>query len=406
MEIGDNLRRRRERFSLTQEWVAEALDIPRELLSYWETGARTPNASHLRNLARIYRTTAAKLRDPNFDPAAVSPTDVLAAPEDLDDELGSTLDAWTISLDRWAEFLTVDLGRTLGGPDRPPSALAEPATVTDRRRASALADKAREHWDLGQLALPELYAFLDQQGIFVQRMPLGELGGAGGISGAFFNHGELGFCVVVNAQATPARQAFTLAHGIAHALYHHAEVGVLCRIMADDRVERFADAFGEQFLVPGKALRVCAHAVVHGAGRNQMLPMDALRLANLYRVSFPTIVMRLASERVIDDAKAAAWREIDGGALAERLGVVPPAFALSPGAAGPLKRYPTSVLATVAHAIEQKRATLERVADVLDVEPSVIEDHLLATPPEPVADEQKEHAEFAQLLAERTGSGS
>lgn len=404
LDIAENLRKRRERFSLTQEWVAEALGIPRELLSYWETGARSPSERHLRNLARIYRTTTAELQDPSFDPADVSPKGRFVDAADLSPEIRNELEAWIDSLDRWADFLENDLGRILAGPDRPPPGLAEPTTVTDRRRASALADRVREQWDLGRLALPELYAFLDRQGILVQRLPLGELGRAGGISGAFFNHGRLGFCAVMNGQTTPARQAFTLAHAIAHALFHHAEVVVLCRVMADARVEKFADAFAEQLLVPGKPLRTQAHELMQGAGSAELAPVDALCLANLFRVTFPTMVMRLASENLIDEERAAAWRQIDGGALAERLGMKRPAFELASGAGGPLRRFPASVLATSVHAIEQGRASVERIAEVLDVERAVLEEHLLAAPPEPTEEERKEHAELAQTLAERTGA--
>ncbi len=201
---------------------------------------------------------------------------------------------------------------------------------------------------------------------------------------------------------TPARQAFTLAHGVAHALFHHAEVGVLCRILADDPLEKFADAFGEQFLVPGKVLRTCADELTRTAGRDGLQPADALRLANLFRVSFPTIVMRLASERILPHETAARWREIDGPELAQRLGVQPPAFVLSSGATGPLNRYPVSVLATSAHAIERSRVPVERVAEVLEVDPSTLRDHLLAPPPKPASSQAKEHAEFATILAERT----
>lgn len=399
MDLAERLRRRRERFSLTQEWVAEAMGIPRELLSYWETGARTPSAAHVRRLARIYRTTPQNLYFGPGAPDAFDPTELLdgSVPDDAVQEITR----FSAALDRWAAFLRKDLGRTPGGPDRPPNGLGERNLVYDRRRASSLADRARQHWNLGQAALPELYGFLDQAGFLIHRQPLGALGVDGGISGAFYNHAELGFCVTVNDEATPARQAFTLAHGIAHALFHYSEVGVLCRVTADDKLERFADAFGEHFLVPGKELRRRAAALLAASDRDALGPIEALQLGHVFRVSFPAIIMRLASERLIDEATHAAWREIDGVALAHRLGMEPPAFALTNGAAGPLRRYPASVLTTVDRAVRDGRTTLERAGEVLEVEPSELASRLLGDLPEPGGVERREHAEFRQLLEER-----
>lgn len=399
MDVAERLRRRRERFALTQEWVAEAMGIPRELLSYWETGARTPSSTHLRKLARIYRTTPLRLTSGSGAPDAFDPTELLDAA--VPDDVSGEIERFAAALDRWAAFLREDLERTPGGPDRPPNGLGERTLVYDRRRASSLADKARKHWDLGQTALPELFGFLDQAGVLIYRQPLGALGSTGGTTGAFFNHGELGFCAVVNEDATPARQAFTLAHGIAHVLFHHSEAGVLCRVTADDKLERFADAFAEQFLVPGKELRRRATALLETSGRDALGPIDALELGRVFRVSFPTIVMRLASERLVDETAHAAWREIDGLELAIRLGMQPAAFALADRAAGPLRRYPTSVLTTVERALRDGRTTLERAGEVLEVEPDELASRLLGDLPPPDASGRREHAEFRQLVEER-----
>jgi Zn-dependent peptidase ImmA (M78 family) len=378
------------------------MGIPRELLSYWENGVRNPSPAHLRALARIYRTTPEAVSDPEEELDQLDPVTLFA---DLieGEVMSENLTVWSAFLDRWAEFLEVDLGRTLPGPSRPPAALIEGSMVYDRRRASALADEAREYWDLGQLALPELYAFVDDMGVLVYRQGLNGLGsGTTGSSGAFYNHAQLGFCVLVNDDVSSARQSFTLAHGISHVLYHYSEVGILCRVNRDDRLEQFADAFSQHFLVPGKELRKRARNLLDATYRRDLEPIDAVRLANLFRVSFPTMVMRLASESLVSTDTVYAWRRIDGHALATRFGLEAPGFPIRPGQDGPLGRYPASVLVTVRAALSNDTVPLDRAAEVLAVEPDEIADHLLDTPPTVSDAEQREHDEFELILAERT----
>ena len=54
MEIGKKLKAARSRAGLTQEQVAEALDVTRQAVSKWETGAAEPSTSNLLALAKLY----------------------------------------------------------------------------------------------------------------------------------------------------------------------------------------------------------------------------------------------------------------------------------------------------------------------------------------------------------------
>lgn len=381
MELSRNLKLRRERFSLTQAWVAEALEVPRELLSYWETGARAPNPQQLARLARIYRTTPKRLQAPALDPAADDPLELFGK-IDAADPLGEKLTAWISFLDRWAEFLRVDLGRPLPGPGRPPPALAENAIVHDRRRASSRAAAAREHWQLGECALPDLHAFLDQHGVTILRLPLASPDDrSGGVTGAFYNHAELGFCVVVHDGLSASGQTTALAHLLAHILFHYSEVAILCRATADDRLERFADAFAEHFQVPGKTLRERVRERLDRTGRDELQPLDAIVLANLFQVSFPALVTRLASEGLIPAETASDWREIDGPELASRFGLSIPGPPGPADAAGPLARFPASISAAVQRAVAERGISVARAAAVLGVDPRELRRRWLAALP-------------------------
>lgn len=52
--LGEALRDQRQRCGMTQEFVAEALNVSRQAVSKWETGAAEPATSNLLALAKLY----------------------------------------------------------------------------------------------------------------------------------------------------------------------------------------------------------------------------------------------------------------------------------------------------------------------------------------------------------------
>lgn len=59
--IGQNVKRFRERLGLTQEALADYLEIPREVISYYETGAREIPVVKLNQIAQILYVDVADL---------------------------------------------------------------------------------------------------------------------------------------------------------------------------------------------------------------------------------------------------------------------------------------------------------------------------------------------------------
>ena len=73
-------------------------------------------------------------------------------------------------------------------------------------------------------------------------------------SGAFLNHPQIGFSILVNLDMTPGRRRFTVAHEIAHALFHSLETNSVVSRGTGPR-ETFADAFAGEFLMPSEGVR-------------------------------------------------------------------------------------------------------------------------------------------------------
>lgn len=52
--LGEALKDHRQQSGMTQEYVAEALNVSRQAVSKWETGAAEPSTSNLLALAKLY----------------------------------------------------------------------------------------------------------------------------------------------------------------------------------------------------------------------------------------------------------------------------------------------------------------------------------------------------------------
>lgn len=391
MTLGQRVQERRIRLALTQQAVARDVGVSRELVALWESGERSPSLRQVEELALALRVNAAYLvgeaeLPPEHDWVA------LFRGANADDNVGIALRRWARFLDEWAAFLQDDLGEVLPGPGKPPRALAERELVQDARRAPRLAEKARAQYALGQDAMPDLFTFLDEHDVLVMRMPLGGIGrGNGGVSGAFFNHERLGYCVLVNSSTSPGRQAFTLAHEFAHALYHYGAGGILCRDGDIHRLERFADSFAAHFLVPGKELR---RRLRDHTGADEPDPYQVLALASYFGVSYAMMLVRLRQERLLSEGAFQDHRMVSPSALARHLGINPSAFSRSQPTGRGLDRFPISVLAKTAAAIHEDQLTPGQAAELLDVDLDQVRSNLLRALPPADARELHEYDEL------------
>ena len=64
MNLGENIKSRRENLKLSQECVAERLGVSRQAVSKWETGQFEPTASNLILLAEVFEISLSELVNP------------------------------------------------------------------------------------------------------------------------------------------------------------------------------------------------------------------------------------------------------------------------------------------------------------------------------------------------------
>lgn len=355
----------------------------------WETEARSPNGQQVEALAKLLHVspdylTGAADRDTELERR------IIYSRLPADESITHPVRQWLEFLDRWAHFIE-SVRASIPGPGKPPRSLDHGSPITDARRAPTLADEVRDHYRLGRNALPDMRAFLDERGVLVYRAALGRLEQPeAGVAGVYFNHSRLGFCVMVNTDTSPGRQAFSLAHLYGHALYHYGERGAVCRFEDDSSLERFADTFAPHFLVPRKRLRKMVEVVSDGS----VDAYSAAYLAQYFRVSYPTTLHRLLTERHITEEDYERMKGYSPSAIARKIGLDADHFRGADPAPLSLDRYSMSVLKLARAALQKGMAGVSEVAGLLDVPPEVIEDVLLTNPPSATHREMREFYEL------------
>lgn len=360
--VGQVLRASRERAGLTQEAVAEAIGLNRVVLSYYETGDRQPSLAVLSGLARLYGLTLAGLLE-GAEPEP-EPTEVLfrAAPDELGDSAQSGMALFSSLVGVYIE-LVEDLGGE--APGRGVSPLPPARPTAGRREAARLAREAREVLGLGEGPVGDHLLTIADEWALVFRLPLGETQDHSP-SGFFYNHPRAGFCIVANSEMTFGRQVFTLAHELAHALFHSQSADVWISFPgAPESRERFADLFAGELLVPEDAL---IGAVEDLGGAHQLEdPIAAVHLQRQFGVSYATLLVRLRQERLIPEDAYQKLRDVSPSKLALALG-----YEVNPADLGDyrihsLDRIPRRMLRLASNAITKGVMTRGDAAESLGV---------------------------------------
>jgi Zn-dependent peptidase ImmA (M78 family)/transcriptional regulator with XRE-family HTH domain len=392
MSLGQRLQDCRNKLHWTQLQVATAIKVPRELLSMWENDVRRPNVRQLEDLAQLFDRSASYLLEGKETVREQGrPRLLLRGLDNASPELKLEVDHWLSFLDEWSKVLS--LVEDLPGRAKPQKSIDRGPDFSDIRSASKLASDVRECYGLGLFALPDLYTFLDEQKILVCQAKLGSIGdGNQGVSGAFYNHPKLGFCILINAQTSRGRQMFTLAHEFAHALFHYGDCDCIIKYGEDSSREQFADAFASQFLVPAKGLK----HILNADNQPPLTEYGVLWLAHYYNVSYAFMLNRLAFEGILKQEQKRCWQELSPRSLARHVGLDPELFKSRADAEPYLSRYPGSLLQKIKSLIDTDKLYVSEAASLLKIDAVTLQVELLRQPCQAEEDERQETKEFAE----------
>ncbi len=316
MGLEAGLTRARERMGYRQDDAAAALGVTRAMISYWENGRREPNDPQLAALTRLYRTNAADLLSGEGSKKP-DEAEMLFRGGGTDAPPGARpgIQDFRDFLDRY-ERLADLVGVELRGMHESPFLTIEgEGTREDARRK---AEEVRAHLRIGLGPITDIDALCALLGVTVYRSSLGsDLSET--ISGGFFTHPAIGFSLLVNVGMTLGRRRFTIAHELAHALFHSGpKTRFLLSGVAKSPQERFADRFAGEFLMPTEGIRRIMED--HSIGPRIAEPADVIHLQRYFNVSYATALVRLQQGGFLTQQDYRSFRSVQPVGLARALG--------------------------------------------------------------------------------------
>jgi len=295
--IGERLADARRERRLTQQQVADALDVARTTITAMEKGERRPRASELVKLAHLYGRPVSEFVQ--SDRPASSPGFLVqfraVGGRQRPDEDNRAVDIRRFEeLCRWYTELEEDLGAPL--PRRFPE-VYDVSGTTPERAAEEVANSERNRLGLGDGPIGDLWGLLETDvGLRVFAIPMADRR----IAGMFVYSAEYGGCIAVNANHPEERRRLSGVHEYAHFLVdrYRPEITVVNAYRRPPESERFADAFARYFAMPAAGLSRRFEAT-RRAKNGPITPADVLALSHLYRVSFQAMTWRLEELKLL-----------------------------------------------------------------------------------------------------------
>lgn len=317
MPLGQQIARARERIGYSQDDVANALGVSRVMVSYWESGKRDPNDRQLAAVARLVHVPVANLLSDEGlpDDSGVAWMMFRGAESTLPSPALRGLKEFEGFLDTYADLADA-AGFEIRGMIQSPFLLAGVgfSSQEDVRRK---AEEVRAYLRLGLGPVGDVDDACDLLGVTVYRTELGD-DLRETISGAFFKHPRVGLSILVNLEMTPGRRRFTIAHELAHALFHSDKEPFVLSGLSKDPKEKFADAFAGEFLMPVEGIRRVLEE--HGIGPRITSPAEVVHLQRFFNVSFETALVRLRQARLLDARHYEEFKRVRPVVFARALG--------------------------------------------------------------------------------------
>lgn len=286
------------------------------MVSYWETGSRKPNDRQLNALARLYGVELADLlAGRNIEPAGANLAELmLRSSGGVDPASSPGIHEFVGFLERHAELAEM-LELPISGMRESPFTFRE--EFSTKSDISRKAEEVRAHLRLGIAPIHDLDVICETLGITLYRASLG-----GDLrrfpSGAFLKHPEVGFSILVNLDMTPGRRRFTIAHELAHALFHSHDNPALVSQTGGSK-DVFADEFAGEFLMPREGVRQFMERM--DMPRRVSDPVDAIHIQRYFRVSWATTLVRLFQMNTLSESDFQQFRrEVKPVFLARSLG--------------------------------------------------------------------------------------
>ena len=326
--LANKLRKIREAQKLSQQMVADALELPRTAITQIENGNRAVSTLELMKFAKLYRKTSSYfLEDSVAEEEEVElvlyrMTSALSQESRIGEKIQHYVDLCKEG---------ISLKKILGSQvsmNPPQYSISIPENKAEAvEQGNLSAEQERKRLSLGNRPITDLMNLITEQGIWACSTPLPDE-----ISGLFLNSTKTGCIILVNANHVVARKRFSYAHEYAHVLFDRNEPASISSIENNsDYKEIRANAFTASFLMPAQGIQEALENVNKGKAsrQNQILfdvssntamdiksrstPYsqeityhDIARIAHSFGVSYPAVVYRLRSLNLVSYSESEA----------------------------------------------------------------------------------------------------
>lgn len=293
--LGARLQEARKARRMTQQQVAESLNVARTTIVAIEKGERQVQNAELIQLANLYgRQINELLRRQSITQSFVVQFRAVPAREtaiSVDEQEQQVVELQQLCEDYYEleRLCSAPLPRRYPGEygmeGGRPEQIAEDVASAERNRLG-----------LGDGPVLNLREVLENDvglRIFYKAMP-------SRMSGMFGYTSELGGCIAINAKHPHDRRRWSLAHEYAHFLTrrYQPDISIFFLYQRVPAHERFADAFARCFLMPASGLSR-RFGALRSEKRGAITMADLLTLADLYQVSFEALIGQLEDLRLI-----------------------------------------------------------------------------------------------------------
>jgi Zn-dependent peptidase ImmA (M78 family)/DNA-binding XRE family transcriptional regulator len=300
--LGARLQDARKAAGLTQQAVADQMQMARTTVVSIEKGERRVTLSEIVEFAKLYKRPVSDLVSRRLVTESFVPQFRATEREVLEEH--ADFEQAAIELQRLAEDYA-ELERIAGAANSrswPPP--YDVGGAGAEQFAAYVASTERNRLGVGDGPIGNLRQRLETDAglrIFYYRMP-------SRIAGLFAFNEPLGACVGINLLHPRDRRQWSLAHEFGHFLMHRyrAEITVLEVRRHGNSSERVADAFAENFLLPAGGLERRVTEMTMGRPTGITLA-DIVSLADLYQVSVQALILRLETLRRLP---AGTWERL------------------------------------------------------------------------------------------------
>ncbi len=322
--LGRRLQAARKARHLTQQHVADSLQLARTTITALEKGARRVRPNELIRLATLYGEPVSQLvgtEEPVEDFTAHFRVAIAgASPLQIQQELDQGVRAFQRLCEDYLRLENLN-GASIG--PRYPSEYVIDA-VPPAVAAEDVASSERNRLGIGDGPFLNVREALETDvglRVFYTELPPS-------VAGLFAYTEQLGGCIAVNGGHPEERRRWSMAHQYGHFLTSRLRprVSMLSSYGRVQAGERFADSFAGSLLMPPVGLRRRFNEIVR-ASNGTVTAADVHRLANYYHVSVSAMMLRMQWLRLLPSG---AWDRLSARGLTvresrEELGLSPQA---------------------------------------------------------------------------------